>query len=60
MKDHAVPSLSLRIIQGSIANHHPLRYGSHVGIWNRGQADTGRGTDLPGLDRKGMSFDAIS
>jgi hypothetical protein len=60
MKNHAISSLSLRIIQGGIADHHPLRDGSHSGIRNRGQTDACRGTDLPGLDRKGMPLDAIS
>jgi hypothetical protein len=59
MKDDAVPSLDLRIIEGGIPDHHPIRNGSHGGIRNRCQADTCRRTDLPGLDRKGMSFDTI-
>ena len=60
MKNHAVPSLGLRIMQGGIADQHPLRNRRDGGIRDRGQADTCRGADLPCLDRKGVSFNALS
>jgi hypothetical protein len=60
MKNHAVPSLELCIIQSGIANQYPLRSGYHSGIWNRRQADTCRGTNLSGLDRKRVSFNTLS
>jgi hypothetical protein len=60
MKNYAVPSLGLCIIQSDIADHYPLRSGHHSGIWNRRQADTCRGTDLPGLNRKRVSLNTLS
>jgi hypothetical protein len=60
MTNHAVPSLGLCIIQSGIADHHPLRNRRYGGIWNRGQADTCRGTNLSGLDRKRVSLNTLS
>ena len=49
----------LVLIDTALGNKENQKFQDIYGIRNRGQADTCRSTDLPGLDRKGMTFDAI-